>query len=432
MPRPLSLHLYRALMTGLLPILPYYLARRAKAGKEDSARLDERYGRGYGALGKANTKTGTNIWLHGVSVGEVSAALALARAILTLNDKAHFIITTGTKTAAAMVKKSTADLPLTHCYAPFDAPSCVARFLAHHHPDFGVIFESDFWPTLMTSTHEASIPLYLASAQMSDDSAKRWQKFPQLAHALFAPISGCFAHDEAQSANFASLGITKTQTIGSLKLPDPAIKKTAFAKELIKAGNGRLILLGASTQPNEEAQILTISEHLKVRHIDHLLIIAPRHPDRGDSVAAMMPHAKRRSQGALPSPDDTHYLCDSLGDMASLYQAADIVWLGATFSGKGGHNPLEAASYGKPIICGPSQFKNQFEFDQLAERDVCHQISDARQSAQFIDEIYNDDARRKRIAKAAKSYAKSAAKRPLIVARHILNDIELNDIEKKG
>lgn len=424
MPRPLSLQLYRGLMTALLPVLPYYLGRRAKAGKEDSSRLDERFGKGYDAPVKLGKKTGAVIWLHGVSVGEVSAALALARALLTLDEDAHFIITTGTSTAAAMTQKAGADLPLTHCYAPFDAPASVARFLAHYQPDFGVIFESDFWPTIMTSTHEAGIPLYLASAQMSDDSAKRWQKFPQLAHALFGPVAACFAHDEVQSAHFASLGIANTQTTGSLKLPNPAVKKTTFAKELIKAGDGRLILLGASTHAGEEAQILAISEHLRAQNIDHLLIIAPRHPDRGDTVASLMVDAKRRSHGAMPSPDDRLYLCDSLGDMASLYQAADIVWLGATFSGKGGHNPLEAASYGKPVICGPSQFKNQFEFDQLFERDVCHQISDASQSAHFIAALYADDERRKAIAKAGKAYAKKAAKRPLIVAKHILNDIK--------
>ena len=425
MSRPLSLTLYRAMMTGLLPLLPRYLARRAKAGKEDSTRLEERFGRGYAPLADAPlAASGIKIWLHGVSVGEVSAALALARAFCEIHQGAHFIITTGTKTAAAMTQKAGADLPLTHCYAPFDAPSCVARFLAHHKPDFGVIFESDFWPTLMSSTHEAGIPLYLASAQMSDDSAKRWQRVPQLAHALFAPIAACFAHDDAQSANFAALGVTKTQTIGSLKLPAPSVKKTAFAKQLIDAANGRLILLGASTHPGEEAQILTISQHLSAQTIDHLLIIAPRHPDRGDNLAAIMPHAKRRSHGALPSGDDTLYLCDSLGDMASLYQAADIVWLGATFSGKGGHNPLEAASYGKAIICGPSQFKNQFEFDQLTALDVCHQICDASQSARFIADIYHDEGRRKAIAKAGKAYAKKAAKRPLMVATHLIKDMK--------
>ena len=421
MNRPLILTLYRAMMTGLLPFLPHYLARRAKAGKEDSTRLEERFGTGYAPRHKA----GRTIWLHGVSVGEVSAALALARALYALHEDSHFMITTGTSTAAAMTQTAGADLPLTHCYAPFDAPSCVARFLAHHQPDFGVIFESDFWPTLMTSTHEAGIPLYLASAQMSDDSVKRWQKFPHLARALFAPIAGCFAHDEAQKANFAALGVAKTQTIGSLKLPPHAVKKTAFAKELTAAANGRAILLGASTHPGEDAQILTISEHLRAQTIDHLLIIAPRHPSRGDSLAALMPNAKRRSHGALPSADDSLYLCDSLGDMASLYQAADIVWLGATFSGKGGHNPLEAASYGKPIICGPSQFKNQFEFDQLTSLDVCHQICDASQSAHFIAELYADEARRKKTAKAGKAYAKDAAKRPLRVAQYILDNEDI-------
>lgn len=414
MAKPVSLHLYHALMTGLSAFLPLYLSQRAKKGKEDSARLCERYGRGYAPLPEG----GTRIWLHGVSVGEVTAVLALARALLVPFKDAHFIITTGTTTAAALVQKAADELPLTHYYAPFDAPRFVRRFLGFVAPDFGVIFESDYWPTLMTSAHEGAIPLYLASAQMSQRSAKRWQKSPQLAQAMFAPIAGCYAHDDKQTAQFQALGIAPSQTIGSLKLPPIAPKITDFAKQIKQAGKGRIILLGASTHEGEEAQILAISDHLSARNCDHLLIIAPRHPNRGDSVAAMMGPVKRRAQGAIPDSSDSRYLCDSLGDMASLYQAADIVWLGATFSGKGGHNPLEPASYGKLVICGPSHYKNQYEFDQLTAQGVCHQILDARATAQFIATITDDD-RHKDVAKTGKAYAKAAAKRPMQVAQLI-------------
>lgn len=420
MVRPLSLQLYRLMMTGLLPLLPYYLSRRAKSGKEDPQRLQERFGKNYQPLVPARHR----IWLHAVSVGEVNAALALVKELDSHFQDAHFIITTGTVTAASMVAQAGAQISFTHCYAPFDAPRYVRRFLSHHKPDFGVIFESDFWPCLMTGAHEAGIALYLASAQMSAQSASKWQKQPALAKALFAPIRACFAHDEAQADLFSSLGTPSSHVIGSLKLPPISATKTDFAKQIKAAGKGRLILLGASTHEGEEAQIMAISDYLHAQNCDHLLIIAPRHPERGDKIAAQMPDAKRRSAGALPSAEDRSYLCDSLGDMASLYQASDIVWLGASFSGKGGHNPLEAAGYGKPVICGPSQFKNQLEYDQLREVGLCHQISDNAISADFIASLYHDKDRRKEIAKKGKAYAKKAHKRPAIVAKLIMQDYQ--------
>lgn len=420
MTRPLSLQLYRLMMTGLSPLLPYYLARRAKSGKEDKSRLQERFGKGYQPLATASHR----IWLHAVSVGEVNAALALADELNSQFPSAHFIITTGTVTAASLVAQASDRLACTHCYAPFDAPLYVTRFLGHHRPDFGVIFESDFWPCLITGAHEAAIPLYLASAQMSAQSARKWQKYPILAKALFAQIKACFAHDEAQSTLFARFGISSSHITGSLKLPPIMPRKTDFAKDIAAAGKGRPILLGASTHEGEESQLLAISDHLHAQNCNHLLVIAPRHPERGEHLATLMPEAKRRSQGALPSADDRRYLCDSLGDMPSLYQACDIVWLGASFSGKGGHNPLEAAAYGKPVICGPSQFKNQLEYDQLRAAGVCHQISDAAQTADFITALYANPEKRKEIAKNAKAYAKKAQKRPAIVAKHISQDFQ--------
>ena len=407
MARPVSLQLYRAVMTALSPLLPFYLERRAKAGKEDSTRLEERFAQYH----DAPHSSGDRIWLHGVSVGEVSAALVLAKELKTHFKQAHFIITTGTVTAAQMVMNAKGDLPLTHYYAPFDAPHIMSRFFTHHRPDFGVIFESDFWPVMMTSAHEHNIPLFLASAQMSLQSADNWQKAPSLAQAVFAPVRACFTHDKIQADIFNDFGVSHIEPIGSLKLPRYEPRKTDFAKALSQAAKKRPILLGASTHEGEEEQLLSLSDNLTAKGCDHLLIIALRHPDRGDKVAEMIPRAKRRSMHQLPDANDSIYLCDSLGDMPSLYQASDIVWLGASFSGKGGHNPLEAASYGKIVICGPSQFKNQNEYDQLMAQDVCHQISDPSLGASFIMSILADKDRQKEIAKAGKAYAKQATKR---------------------
>ena len=414
MHRPLLLRVYYFIMQALMLVLPFYLNRRAKAGKEDSARLNERHG-----IYQTNPFDTKTIWLHGVSVGEVSAALALAKALLSHIKEAHFIITTNTVTAAKLVEDASSALPVTHYYVPFDAPSSVGRFFDHINADFGVIFESDFWPCLLNTAHERGTRLYLASAQMSESSFQKWASRPALAAAIFGRMRHCFCHDDTQAGYFQRLGLSDVTVTGSLKLPAITTRKTALANQLVKAANGRAVILGASTHQGEERQLLDISAHLEARGFDHFLIMAPRHPIRGDEVASLLPQAKRFSRGEMPSEKESAYILDSLGQMASLYQAADIVWLGATFSGKGGHNPLEAAGYGKPVISGLSQFKNQYEFDQLTELGLVTQIVDTNQTAQFIMGLYQDKEMRDAIAKKGRSYAKKAQKRSDTVAKTI-------------
>ena len=415
MAKPISQRSYEWMMQAVAVALPFYLKRRARHGKEDITRLAERYGQGYAPLPPSEIR----LWLHAVSVGEVTAATALAQALASLMPTAHFIITTGTVTAATQLAEKAGDLPYTHYFIPFDHPRYVRRFYDHVKPDFGILLESDFWPILMTTAHQRGIPLFMASAQMSEKSQAQWLARQTLAKAMFAPISACYCHDESQARFFQSLGIDDIKVTGSLKLPDITSRKTKFAQEIIAAASGRLILLGASTHDGEEAELLAISAHLHAKDRDHLLLLAPRHPDRGEAVMRLVPDAKRRSKGERVTPQDKVYLIDTLGEMPSLYQAADIVWLGGTFSGKGGHNPLEAASYGKPIISGLSQFKNQYEFDELTSRRVVTQLIDQRQTALHIAALYDDKSGRAKIAKTAKSYATSARKRAAYVAKQI-------------
>ena len=412
---PFTMRLYRLVMTGLLPVLPFYLKKRAAAGKEDHARLSERQGYGYQTLRASERR----IWLHAVSVGECNAALSLAKALYVSFPKADFIITTGTVTAAQIIEDKKEDLPLTHIYAPFDAPASVRRFLDHIEADMAIFLESDFWPCLLEETRKKGIDIYFASAQMSQNAMANWQKYKSLSHYIFGAVRFCFTVDERQEKQFTLLGTPHCEAMGSLKLPAQMTIDDAFTKQLKKAAYQRLILLAASTHEGEEMRALSLSRALDAAGVNHMLIIAPRHPARGDEVAALLGDVKRRSKAEAPEKGDKIYLADSLGDMASLYKACDIVFLGATFCGKGGHNPLEPASMGKPIICGPSQFKNQFEFDALLAKDICFQISDERQMVSLIMRLKDDKNEMSRIAKEGKAYVRQTQKRSAQVASKI-------------
>jgi len=417
----LSALAYRTLMTGAMAFLPRYLKARAKQGKEDSTRLDERYGLSLPTL-PADKDI---IWLHAVSVGEANAALALAHAFAKCDDTLHMVITTNTATAAQLIADVISDQPITHIYTPFDAPRIVKRFFDHLNPIFGVILESDFWPCLIMEAHSRQIPLYLASAQMSEGSAKHWHTMRGFAAQIFPPFRHGFMTDERQKSRFQSLGLTSLSVTGTLKLPASSPRKTkadtAVLQALEAAANGRPILLAASTHEGEEQLALSLAQRLAITGMPHFLILAPRHPERGAALSSRYPEMKRISQGALPTQTDDAFIIDQLGMMGRLYQLCDIAFLGASFSGKGGHNPLEGAANGALMICGPSQFSNQFEFDQLAELGCCLTISDVQEMVGVITDLYADEALCEARRKAGIAYARKAQKRPYEVARQILS-----------
>ena len=139
---------------------------------------------------------------------------------------------------------------------------------------------------------------------------------------------------------------------GSLKIPEVISRKTKLAHAIQAAASERLVLLGASTHEGEEAELLSISAHLKAKGRDHLLLLAPRHPHRSEDILRLVPGAKRRSKDEMITLQDDVYIIDTLGEMPSLYQAADIVWLGGTFSGKGGHNPLKPRAMASQLSQG--------------------------------------------------------------------------------
>ena len=170
----MSLTTYNTIWELLKFILVPYLESRAKKGKEDIHRINERYG-----ISKKSRPDGTLIWLHGTSVGESVAALALANSMkkngFGKNNKEFFLLTTNTMSAAKLIKnKIKKGLPAIHQYHPFDHPKFVFKFLKHWQPNMAIFLESDFWPNLIYLTSNTKVPTILASSQMSDKSARFW------------------------------------------------------------------------------------------------------------------------------------------------------------------------------------------------------------------------------------------------------------------
>ena len=384
----LSLIFYRLIWNLLSFIVPALLLWRSHKGKEDSTRLNERYG-------MASLKRPQNIdklfWLHGVSVGESVSSLVLAMALLKLSPKSHILITSNTITSQHMLRERINDLGLENKISvqthPYDKSKWIKRFLDHWKPDAAVMMESEIWPNMITLSHEHNIPVMMASAQISNKSLRRWTGVAKpLAGPIFNAISKIIAIDETQVAHFNAL-ITKDKTAigGSMKAAAPRLPvKHDLVKDIIDGAAGRNIILLASSHETEEVLFIEAMEAINQTGA-FMGIIAPRHVMRGDSIENLILNAgmttSRRSKGDFPDQTTKIWIADAMGEMGSLIEAADLIVLGGGFSPLGGHNPMEMAALGKGVLSGPNVFKNNTIFDLLKENKGCLIVKTASELA---------------------------------------------------
>src|ERR1700676_4942748 len=274
---------YRTLAAAAAPLIGLYLNARCRRGKEDSARLGERFG-----IPSAARLPGPLVWVHAASVGEASSVLALIERILGERPELEIVMTTGTVAAARLVADR---LPARarHQFAPIDVPRAVERFLDHWHPDLAIWVESELWPNLVLAAHRRGIALLLANARLSARSMARWQVLPGLVRPVLGAFALCLAQDEVQAERFRRLGARPVASVGDLKaaaIPLPA--DPAMLAALRDQIGGRPVWLAASTHHGEEA--IAAAAHVRIaRDFPRLLtIIAPRHPVRGPAIADML------------------------------------------------------------------------------------------------------------------------------------------------
>ena len=410
----MSLRLYNIIWRFLSPVLPLVLSWRQQKGKEQAGRRCDRYG-----LPCFDTSLLGAVWIHSVSVGETIAAISLAKALKKTRPKSKFLITTNTISAADLVEREIANgCSLFHAFQPLDHPVFVDRFLKQIRPSIAIFMESDFWPNLVLRTAAKSIPVIFASSQLSTTAFQRWSKNPSLAKLIFGTPRLVLAISEEQARQFRQLGTPDRciTVLGSLKLGNHTKIDKALCQKIETASAGRKILLAASTHEGEDASMIGAANALGD---DWLTIIAPRHPHRGPTIAAACNMAPRRSLNQWPSEDHNIYIMDSIGEMGSLFNLADLTILGGSFVPKGGHNPLEPAAFGLPTITGPHIFKNTAEFAGLREQGVIFDMIDdgadptstGQALANMAIGIMKDEARYRRIVSAAKGYAAAANKR---------------------
>jgi 3-deoxy-D-manno-octulosonic-acid transferase len=380
---------YRAAVTLLAPFAGLWLALRAHRGKEDRTRLRERFGR-Y----RTPRPAGSLIWFHAASVGESGVALALIEALAEQAPSLSFLVSTGTRTSADLVARR-APARTTHVYVPLDSAGAVRRFLDHWRPDAGVFIESELWPNLILAAEARRIPLALVNARMSPKSAARWRRWRQAGARLLKAFSFVAAADRRTAQALSEVRGANVPALGNLKLAAPAPRVDASARDALAAEIGdRPLWLAASTHEGEDAELLEAHAILRASFPDALLIIAPRHPERGEDIARLAGGAPRRSRfepvGAAPV-----YVADTLGELGLFYDLAPVALVaGSLLDELKGHNPIEPAKLGAAILTGPNVESFHDVFDALFTAQGAMIVRDPTTIADAVALLWRDEAAR--------------------------------------
>jgi len=405
----LALHAYHQI-TGLLEgLAPRLLAARARAGKEDPARVGERLG-----VAGQPRPSGPLVWLHGVSVGETLSLLPLVARLQADRPDLTLLVTSGTVTSARLLAER---LPpgVIHQFIPVDGPRAVRAFLDHWRPALGVLVESELWPNLITVARDREIPLALVSARVTEATHRGWRRLPGAARALLSSLDLVLPQDTASAARLADLG-ARIDGEANLKLAgDPLpYDRSAFAG-LSEAIGDRAVIVAASTHPNEETFLVralaTVPQPV-------CLVLLPRHPERGPEIAGLLEregraHAVRSRGEALDAGVDV-YVADTLGEMGLFLRLADVVIMGGSFSpllGRpivGGHNPLEPARLGKPTLSGPDASNWTAVTALLTTRGALGVVHSAIELAETVEALLDDPAEARAMGERARRTAAEA------------------------
>jgi 3-deoxy-D-manno-octulosonic-acid transferase len=394
-----------AAATGLLePFAGGVLRARARRGKEDAARLGERLGR----AGQSRPD-GPLVWLHGVSVGESLSLLPLVEALRARRPDLGLLVTSGTVTSAEVLAQR---LPpgVIHQFAPVDAPGAVRRFLDHWRPRAGLLVESELWPNLIRTARARGVRLALLSARMTDESAAGWGRAPGAARQLLSAFDLVLPQDEATEARLRCLGAQVGPRLNLKLVGAPPAVDAAQLKALRKGVAGRKTVLAVSTHAGEEPIVAQAARDAGA----DLLIVAVRHPERGPPVAAELAAAgfavARRGAGEPLTAKTTAYVADTLGELGLLLSVADIAVMGGSFlPGIGGHNPLEPARLGVPVVTGRHHFNAADVYGEMFARVAAIEAEDAAALTRHLKGLLTYPQIARRIGEAGLDYAASKA-----------------------
>lgn len=381
-----NLWLYRALVAGLLPVaIPTLTIRDRIVGKTRPS-FTSRLAHGLGPMPAGG------FWLHAVSVGEVEIARRLARELEAESSPPPLVLTATTATGLELARRTLGDrAAVAPC--PLDLPTAVGRFLDTVRPRVLAVVETELWPEMLYQTKRRGIPSAIVNARLSDASFRRYLRVRRLLGPLLAPLDLVLARSQADAERFSSLGVPSAsiRVTGNVKYDlDPNPEPLSWAEELRRAAAGRPVVVAGSTMDGEEDVVLDAVARCRSAGQDVLLVLAPRHPERFDEVARLVESRGltmvRRSADRPPQPGLSVFLLDTIGELARAYRLAVAAFVGGSFVATGGHNPLEPAVWGVPVLSGPHVFNFAEVYDEMTAAGAAMIVPDGEALAARLGE----------------------------------------------
>ncbi|MEZ8105258.1 3-deoxy-D-manno-octulosonic acid transferase [Vibrio cortegadensis] len=379
--------IYTLLLSLASPLLLFGLYKSKPNKPKFGSRWKEHFGVTPPFINAAENRNIKPIWVHAVSVGESIAATPLIKKMLEQNPQQPIIVTTTTSTGAEQIAKlASAHTMIEHRYMPLDFTFAVKGFLKAIQPSKMLIIETELWPNTVNAVNQAGIPIYVVNARLSEKSFLNYAKVQPLFNQIEKCLTKVLCQFDSDKERFAQLGVSKEKlvTTGSIKfdisISDQTIEQSKALREQL--GVDRPVWIAASTHKGEDEQVLAAHAEVLKQHPNALLILVPRHPERFDEVFELCKSLKftstrRTSNETITvgtssteasaikdlatktlSTETQVYLGDTMGEMLVLMGAADVCFMGGSLLGDkvGGHNVLEPAALGVPVITGPSYF----------------------------------------------------------------------------
>jgi 3-deoxy-D-manno-octulosonic-acid transferase len=403
MPQPNPLRLaYLVLSWVAIPLLAAHLFWRSLSVPGYRRRIPERFG-----LRLPPRPVRPSLWVHAVSVGEVQAAAPLIRALLREYPGMPLVVTTMTPTGSDRVRALFGG-QVINTYVPYDLVGAVRRFLDWAEPRLAIVMETELWPHLYAQCGQRGLPLVLASARISPRSVARYRRLLPLFRDTLSHGIVIAAQSTADAARFAELGAApeRTHVTGNIKF-DVELPSDISARGAVLRGEqapGRPVWIAASTHEGEEQAVLAAHRLVRRVHPGALLLLVPRHPERFNSVGALLEREGfgyvMRSSGGRCTPATEVFLGDSMGELTQFYAAADVAFVGGSLVKVGGHNLLEPAALGVPALTGPHNFNAADIAAQLIEAGAVDVVGDAGALAERVSALLTDAGERERRAAA--------------------------------
>jgi 3-deoxy-D-manno-octulosonic-acid transferase len=398
----MPLFFYSIILYLVQPIIVVRLFWRSLKNPAHRDRFIQRYGF------VSNIPEGC-LWIHAVSVGETIASEVMVRRLQQQYPELALLITSTTTTGGEQVKKSFGD-SVYQAYVPYDLPGSVSRFIARVKPLQCIIMETELWPNLINGCAKNNVPVVIANARLSAKSKRGYERFSAITKPMLQKISCVAVQTDIEKQRFTSLGLPndRVQVCGSIKYDIALTEKVTSQAEQWREQwriKNRPVWVAASTHKGEDEALLQAHQALLAQFNNALLILVPRHPERFESVYKLCQSAglsvAKRSKNEPVTESCQVLLADTMGELMALYGIANVAFIGGSLVPNGGHNMLEAAVWGMPILSGSSVFNFAEIAQGLVTAGAMEITVNTKEISEQLVRLFSDVDHAKRMGDAA-------------------------------